>query len=144
MRLSLLGAGVVLFLAISFLLARFLQTENVERDAIFTLLQHEARGDAAGMLSRLDACAQRPSCRATVLADARSLRRPGDVKILNVSSHTAYTLTSATGVTRVAWAVPTRLPVVQCVLVHREGSFFTGFSVHLLSVSAPIPGTSTC
>jgi hypothetical protein len=142
--MSLVAAGVVVFVATSFLLARFLLTENVERDAIFSLLQTQARGDVRGMLARLDGCAQRPGCRATVAADAMRLRRPGDLKILLTTSHTAYSLTSATGLTRVAWKVPSALPVVQCVLVHRQGNFFTGLSVNLLALSAPIPGTATC
>jgi hypothetical protein len=144
LRLSLFAAGVVLFVAISFVLARFLLTENAERDAIFSLLQTQARGDARGMLTRLDGCARSPACRATVVADASRLRRAGDLKILLTTSHTAYSLTSATGLTRVAWKVPSRLPVVQCVLVRRQGDFLTGLSVSLLALSAPIPGTSTC
>ena len=39
---------VVLFLAISVLLARFLSVENVERDADLALIQAQARGDVAG------------------------------------------------------------------------------------------------
>ena len=43
--------GVVLFLGISVLLARFLQVENVERDADLALIQSETKGDAAAMIA---------------------------------------------------------------------------------------------
>lgn len=144
LRLSLLGAGALAFIAISFLLARYLTTENVERDAIFSLLQAQARGDVRAMLARLDGCARHPACASTVAADARRLRMPGDLKILATSSNTAYALTSSSGLTRVAWKVPGRLPVVQCVLVHRQGNFITGLSVTLLALGPPMAGTSTC
>jgi len=39
---------VVVFLAISFVTARFLTTENRERDELFGLVQREAAGDAPG------------------------------------------------------------------------------------------------
>ena len=144
LRLLLLAAGVLAFLAISFLLARYLTTENVERDDIFSLLRAEARGDVHGMLAQLDGCARRPSCASTVVTDARGLRRPGDLKILALSSATAYSLTSSTGLTRVAWKVPGRFPVVQCVLVDRQGSFLTGLSVTLRALGPPLAGTATC
>jgi hypothetical protein len=56
-RIALIGLAVLLFIAISFALARFLQTENVERDAVLALLRDQAHGDAAAMLRRLGACA---------------------------------------------------------------------------------------
>lgn len=144
MRLSLVAAGVLTFLAISFLLARYLSTENVERDDIFSLLRAEARGDARAMLAQLDGCVRNPTCTSTVEADARRLRMPGDPKILATSSGTAYALTGSTAKTRVAWKVPGRLPVVQCVLVRRSGNFLTGLSVTLLALGPQIPGTADC
>ena len=144
LRLSLLAAGVLSFLAISLLLARYLTTENVERDDIFSLLRAEARGDAGAMLAQLDGCAHSPACASTVAADARRLRMPGDLKILATSSGTAYALSSSTAQTRVAWKVPGRLPVVQCVLVRRHGNFLTGLSVTLLALGPPLPGTADC
>lgn len=75
-------------------------------------------------------------------------RRPaapaGAVKILSITSPIAGSLTTATGTTRVAWTVITRLPVVQCVAVRRSGSFLTGFHVTLLSLTAPIENEGEC
>jgi hypothetical protein len=59
--ISLVAVGVLAFLAISLLLARYLNTESEERGAVFALLQAQARGDANGMLDRLDGCAEQPA-----------------------------------------------------------------------------------
>jgi hypothetical protein len=136
--------GVVLFLAISALLARFLSVESLERDDLVALLQAQARGDAPGMLSQLSGCAANPACVATVRADAARLRRAGSVKILTLTSPTAYSLTGATGTTRVAWTVIGTLPVVQCVRVRRTGNAITGIHLHLLSVGPQIEGEADC
>lgn len=142
LRILLISLGVIAFIVISGMLARFLEAENVERDAILGLLQAEARGDAPAVLSDLQACAA--ACQAVARANATALRAPGIVTILADQSPTAYSLTGATGKTRVAWKVPARLPTVQCVLVRRSGNFVSGVSVDLLSISAPIPLQSDC
>jgi hypothetical protein len=143
-RITLLVAlGVLAFLAVSFLLARYLTTENRERDAVYALLRDQARGDAAAMLARLHDCDAR--CRAAVDADARRLRRPGAVKILSYDSSTAYSLGSASGPTRVAWTIVDRqLPVVQCVEVQRAGNVLTGRAINLRRLSVPIDRQGTC
>jgi len=143
-RIALIALAVVLFLALSGVLARFLTVENLERDEELALLQAQARGNASGMLAHLHGCRQDPSCVATVQADARTLRRPGAVKIVMLTSPTAYSLGGATGTTRLAWTVIGQFPVVQCVRVRREGSFLAGISLKLLSVSAPIAKTAEC
>ena len=66
------------------------------------------------------------------------------MKILQLESHTAYSLTGATGNTRVAWTVIGTLPVVQCVRVRRSGNFLTGIKVTLVGLSAPIPNEGGC
>jgi hypothetical protein len=136
--------AALLFLAISGLLARFLSVENAERDDLVALLQAQAQGDVQGMLKQLSGCAASAKCLAAVQADAGKLRRPGRVKILTLTSPTAYALTGATGATRVAWTVIGRLPVVQCVGVRRTGNALTGVSVKLLSIGAQIPGEADC
>lgn len=143
-RIALLAIAVLLFLAISGLLARFLTTENLEREDDLALIKAQASGDAKGMLAQLSGCGRSVSCLATVDANARSLRRFGQVKILSLTSATAYTLTGAQGKTRLAWTVIGQLPVVQCVEVRREGNFLAGISVKLLSVSRPISKEGTC
>jgi hypothetical protein len=136
----------VLFLGVSGLLARFLTTDNAERDDDLALIQAEVRGDAAAMISQLSGCRERPSCVAAVKQNAADprLRRSGAVKILSLTSATANSPTSATGKTRLAWIVIGKQPVVQCVDVHRTGNALTGVKVALLSLSAPISGEGDC
>lgn len=141
---ALIALVLVLFLAISALLARFLSTENAERDDVLAVLVAQAAGDRRSMLAKLDGCHSDPGCVATVRSDAARLRRPGPVKILSLTSHTAYSLSSSSGKTRVAWTVIGRLPVVQCVQVRRTGDFLKGMSVRLSSISAPIPNEADC
>lgn len=135
---------MLLFLVISGVLARFLSTENAERDQEESLLKAQARGDVNGMLRQLSGCRQIASCVATVRANASSLRRSGAVKIVSLKSSTAYSLTGATGETRLAWTVIGRLPVVQCVEVRRTGSALSGINISLLSLSAPISNEADC
>jgi len=144
--LLLLGAvGLVVFLAVSFELARWLSTENQERGEVVALLQAQARGDTRAMLARLDGCARDPRCSAEAAANARRLRRPGVVKILAYESKTAYALGHARGPTRVAWAVLDRgLPVVQCVDVERRGTVLTGRAISLHRLSPPIDRQAAC
>jgi hypothetical protein len=125
-------------------LARFLSTENVERDDLLGLLRAEAAGDEQGMLARLEGCRANPRCVASVRADAAALRRPGSVKILSLTSRTAYSLTGASGPTRVAWTVLGQLPTVQCAQVRRSGNALTGVSVTLVSIGAAIPNEGDC
>jgi hypothetical protein len=143
-RVALIVIGILLFLAISGLLARFLGTENVERDDELALIQAQAKGNVNGMLDHLTGCRERPSCVAAVRADARSLRRAGAIKILSLKSSTAYSLAGSSGQTRLAWTVIGRLPVVQCIEVRRSGSIFEGISVSLRSLSAPIGNEADC
>jgi hypothetical protein len=137
---------VLVFLILSALLARFLQVENVERDADLSLIEAQAKGDVQGMLRRLQGCRAHPSCVATVQANARNPRllRAGAVKILQLKSTTSYSLTGSTGKTRLAWTVIGKLPVVQCVTVRRSGNFLSGVHVALTSLSAPIPNEADC
>lgn len=142
-RLSLILLGLTVFLAVSLVLARWLTTENRERDAVYALLVDQARGDARAMRARLTGCSQR--CAATVVVNARRLQAPGAPKILRLDSDTAYALGSATGPTRVAWTIIGRqLPVVQCVRVERSGNALAGRTLRLRSISAPIAGEDSC
>jgi hypothetical protein len=143
-RIGLVVSAVVLLAVIGALLARYLLTENVERNDILAVLQAQAHGDAARELSLLDGCRARSYCTATVRSSAVRLRRPGAVKILSIKSPTAGSLTGATGTTRVAWTVIGRLPVVQCVVVRRSGDLLGGFDVTLLALSAPIGNEANC
>jgi hypothetical protein len=138
--------GVLLFLAISGVLARLLTPDNAEREADVALIKAEVRGDAASIISQLSGCRANPSCVAAAERNAGDphLRRSGNVKILSLSSATANAPAGATGKTRVAWTVIGSLPVVQCIDVRRTGNALTGIKVTLLSLSAPISGEGDC
>lgn len=145
-RRVVIAAGIVVFLAISFVIARFLTIEGRERNAIVDLIVAQAAGDAGAMLDVLgEACRSDQACRTTVEDNARRLRRAGDPKILSLTSETAYAFGEQTGTTRVAWTVVDEgLPVVQCVKVHRGGSALAGRTVTLLRISAPIGNEASC
>jgi hypothetical protein len=135
---------VLLFLTISALLARFLSVENTERDDLVALLQAEAKGEVPAMLAQLPGCRASSACLTAVRANASELHRKGQIKILTLTSPTAYALTGATGTTRVAWTVIGGLPVVQCVRVKRTGNALSGVSVKLQSIGPQIPGETDC
>jgi hypothetical protein len=124
-------------LAVGFLSARFLTTENRERDAIFTLLEHEAAGDERGVLAQLHGCDA--ACAAKLHAFLPKVTGAGAVKIARLDSGTSYSLGTSTGTSRVVWVhgVDSR-PIVQCVTVRRQGGPLTGRSVSLLALSAPL------
>lgn len=136
----------MLFLLISGLLARFLSVENAERDDEEALIEAQARGDVPAMLGELPGCSSKPACVTVLRANASSprLRKHGAIKILSLESPTAYSLTGATGTTRLAWTIIGSLPVVQCIGVRRTGNFLSGIKVTLLSLSAPIPNEGDC
>lgn len=145
-RVALIAIGVLVFLVISGLLARFLTTDNAERDDDLALIRAEVRGDAASMIRQLSGCSTHPSCVASAKRNASDprLRRSGTVKILSLTSATANSPTGATGRTRLAWTVIGTPPVVQCVDVRRTGNALTGVNVALLSLSAPISNEGDC
>jgi hypothetical protein len=145
-RIALIALGIVLFVLVSGLLARFLSVENTERDDDLALVQAEARGDVGGMLRALSGCARRPACAGGVSSLVRDprVRKAGAVKILALDSPTAYSLTGASGTTRLAWATAGTSPVVQCIEVRRSGSFLSGISIDLMSLSPPIGNEADC
>lgn len=145
-RIVLILLGALLFLAISAALARFLTPDNLERERDVTLIQAEAKGDAASMIRQLHGCAANPACVTTQRENAANprLRRSGEVKILSLKSATANSPAGATGRTRVAWTVLGKLPVVQCIDVRRTGNALSGVHVTLLALSKPIDNEGDC
>ncbi|MCW3003824.1 MAG: hypothetical protein JWQ20_3122 [Conexibacter sp.] len=131
---------LVAFLAISLLAARFLTTENRERDDILVLVQREAAGDAPGVLAHLQACDA--ACAAKVRSFLPRVAGSGgaaSVKIARLDSGTSYSLGTSEGWSRVVWVRGVNaIPVVQCVRVRRHGSPLTGRSVSLLRLTAPL------
>lgn len=144
-RAPLIVLGIVAFVVLSAGVARWLTRENRERDAVVAVLEDQARGDAAGMLERLDGCADDAGCRSLVAANARRLQRSGTVKILTYDSTARYALAGKDGQVRVAWDIGTRGDtVVQCVAVRRTGIGFLGGTVELRGISAPIAREGSC
>jgi hypothetical protein len=142
-RPVLIVLAVVVFLAVSVGVTRYLNTDTVERARVVELLRDQARGDAPAMLKRLRDCDD-AACVAIVRSNATKLRRRGEVKIALYQSQTAHALGSRTRFTRVVWFTPERLTTVQCVLVRRKGNVFAGTTVSLLRVTAPIGRESSC
>lgn len=145
-RRLLIALGVIVFLVLSALLARFLTSDNLEREEDIALIEAEAKGDSAGLIAKLSGCRENPSCVALQQKNASNprIRRAGAVKVLSLTSATANSPTGATGKTRLAWTVLGQLPVVQCIEVKRSGNALTGVHVALLSLSAPINNEADC
>lgn len=137
---------VLVFLVISFELARYLSASSTERAAVITLLRAQARGDVPGMLAELDGCAGTPSCVAQVRRDARRLTATGRPKILLLESGSAYTLSTTTGRTRVVWAdIDDKGPThVQCVTVRKKWSLIGGADVTLERIGPAIGNEASC
>lgn len=136
----------VLFLAISFFLARWLTADNRERNYVTELLTHQAEGDAGAMLAMMPTCEADPACRRYTGALARRFAGGGRVNIVRYDSSTARALGSESGPTRVAWqdGGPDSRIWVQCVEVTRSGVGFLGGSVRIDRVGAPIDGEAPC
>ncbi len=129
----------------SFVVARWINNDTVERARVVDLLRAQMRGDAAEMLRRLEDCAD-PACADVVRDNARRLRRDAELKVALYQSQTAHALRSRTTYTRVVWFPAGREAetTVQCVLVRRDGNVFAGMTVSLLRVTAPIGRESSC
>jgi G:T/U-mismatch repair DNA glycosylase len=137
-----IAVAIIFVLALSVLIARWINNDTTERAQVERLLTAQARGNAEAMLRLLEC--RDPRCAAVVRANARRLRGEGDLKIALYQSQTAHALRSRTKQTRVVWFTPGRLTTVQCVLVRRKGNFFAGTTVSLLRLSAPIGRESSC
>ena len=86
----------------SFVVARWINNDTVERARVVELLREQLRGDATAMLRRLEGCDD-PACVAVVRANARRLRRDAELKIALYQSQTAHAVRSRTKFTRVVW-----------------------------------------
>lgn len=142
--IALIVLGVVLFLAVSALLARVFSVDGAERGAITSLVQAEARGQEAQVVSSIYRCAGSEACRTRVAGAAAPLRRSGSVTIIQIEPSAGFSLGSTLGIARVAWEAGSSLPVVQCIRVRRAGNALRGLEVRLLAVSARIESDSDC
>ena len=143
-RLLLIALAVILFVAISALLARALSIDGAERAAIARLVAQEARGSGPGVIRLLSGCSQNPSCRTNATQRAARLRHSGHVLIVQINSSAGFSLTGTLGTARVVWRAGGELPIVQCVRVHRAGNVISGLSVELLSISRRISSGADC
>jgi hypothetical protein len=141
-RLLVIALAVVAFLIVSALVARWLTTDNAERDQVTRLLDAQLRGDPDAMLRELDDCTG--ACAARVRANAARLRRAGPLQIVAFDSGTAHALAGKTAPTRVVWKTPSTLTVVQCVAVRRTGNALSGLTVRLLALSPSLARTAPC
>src|SRR4051795_12463389 len=143
-RLVLVVVGVFCFLAVSLLLTRALVGAGAERSKVLDVLRAQARGDAAAVLRRLPDCRRNATCARVVRLRTPRLRRPGRVQILNHTPSAQVTFTNRSGPARVAWRTTVkRFPVVQCVVVRREGPL-SGGGVELVSISNPVGLETSC
>ena len=146
MRIAVIALLAVLFLVISFFLARWLTADNRERSFVTDLLSQQTAGNARGMLELMPPCAASAACRRETAELARRFDGAGEVNIVRYDSSTARALGSEQGPTRVAWQAggPTSRIWVQCVQVSRSGVAFLGGKVELERIGAPIGGEAPC
>ncbi len=142
--LSLIGAGLILFLVLSALLTRGLSVGSAEDSAITDLVKAEASGDPHAVIADLSGCRSNPACEARAAQVAAALRRPGPVSIIQIQPSSGFSLGATLGTARVAWLVGGSLPRVQCVRVRHAGNVLAGFEVALLQVSVRIRTDAGC
>ena len=137
-RITAIVFGTFVFLGISLLLTKAFVGSGNERAAVLDVLRAQAANDPAGMLEKMPACARDRTCTRLVEERAERLARPGQVQILTYTPSVQVALTNREA-SRASPGAPTerRFPVVQCVVVKRQGPL-TGGGVELVSVSNPI------
>ncbi len=100
-RALLIGIPLVAFIAVAFLVARWLNNDSVERAAVEELLEAQIAGDAPRMLRRLE-CAD-AACEAVVRANAKRLkaRRRAEDRALPIADRARAALAHETDARRV-------------------------------------------
>lgn len=141
--LIVVGFALFFFIGISAMLARALAATGTERSRVLEVAEAQARGDARAVLHATPACARQPACVAATTTFVDTLKRGGEVEILQYTPSVQLPLTRVTGTGRVAWRAGSNSPVVQCVRVRRDGPL-SGANVELLSISAPIGNDDAC
>lgn len=143
-RITAIVFGTFVFVGISLMLARALVGTGTERSKVLGILEAQASGDAAAVLDAMPACRRNPACARVTTDRTARLRRPGAVEILNYDPSTQAAFTDRTGTGRVAWRTrEKRFPVVQCVVVRRQGPL-TGGKVEIVSISNPVGLEAGC
>jgi hypothetical protein len=139
-----IALAVVLFLVVSALLARAFNAGDAEDAAITSLVQAEARGDSAEVISLITGCSASAACRARAAANTAALRHPGRVSIAEINPSSTFSVASTEGTARVAWVAGDSLPRVQCLRVRHAGSLLQGFTIELLTLSRRIASDADC
>lgn len=142
--IGLIGLGIVLFLAISTLLARAFTVGDAEDAAITSLVKAEASDNTAGVISLITGCHASAACRTRAAQVTAALHHPGTVSIAEINPSSTFSLGSTLGTARVAWLAGSSLPRTQCLRVRHAGSVISGFEVQLLKVSQRIATDGTC
>jgi hypothetical protein len=143
-RITAIAFGLFVFLGVSLLLTRAFVGSGNERAVVLDVLRAQAANDPAGMLEKMPACKRNRTCTRLVEDRAERLARPGQVQILTYTPSVQVALTDRDGIGRVAWrTTQRRFPVVQCVVVKRQGPL-TGGGVELVSISNPIGLEASC
>jgi hypothetical protein len=138
------AGGVVLFLVIATLLTRALNVGDAEDAAITSLVQAEARGHTAEVVSLITDCKASAACRSRASANTAALRHSGSVSIAEINPSSTFSVASTLGTARVAWVAGNSLPRVQCLRVRHAGSVIQGFTIELLVVSRRIASDADC
>ena len=141
--LILLAFGAFFFIGISGLMACALSATGVERAKALDVARAEARGDVGAVLRLTPKCAKDAACNAATRSFAGTLKRPGEVQVLQYQPAVQMALSDEVGTGRLAWRAGTGLPVVQCIRVQRSNPL-SGGGVELLSVSKPIKNDAAC
>lgn len=139
------GVVFLVFLLISAFLARIFSADSAQRAAIITVLQDQAHGDTAAVISRIQGCDASAACRERAAYNASHLKAPGPVTVLLLQTAAGgVSFGNSEGVARVAWRIGSGLPIVQCFRVRRAGNPITGLHIDLLAVTKRIPSESDC
>jgi hypothetical protein len=139
-----IGVAVVIFLAISALLARAFNVGDAEDAAITNLVRAEARGDTAAVTSLITGCRSNAACRARAASLTATLHASGAISIAEINPSSTFSVLGTEGTARVAWVVGSSLPRVQCLRVRHAGSVLSGFTIQLLVVSRRIASDADC
>ena len=143
--LLLIAVGLIVFVAVSVVLARVFNANGAEQSAITSLVTDEAHGDTGAVIGDIAGCRASAACRTRASYNATALKHPGAVSVIQIQASTNFSIAGTLGTARVAWNVAGRpQPVVQCVRVRRSGNPISGLKVQLLVVSRRIKSDTAC
>jgi hypothetical protein len=144
-RIILILAAVAAFIAISLGVGRVLSAQGAQRNALQGLIAKEASGNALASARLIDNCSPGTACFTHMTKVVGAVGHPGErLELLQIDQGSGFSPGAQTKVARLAWHTGSRLPTVQCAVVETRGSVISGFSIHLLAVSAPIARDGAC